>query len=113
MNNRFLNRIRCWGSLTAIVCLAFQPGSVQAVQRPPERSLVGVVESVDPSTSSVTVKVAKTSKSLKLGLPGQVKIQAPDGKRTSVANLNVGSTVEVRYRSLLLGVPQATHVHLR
>lgn len=114
MKNRLHMQLKIWASLSVALSLALLPRDVQAVQRPPERTVIGVVESVDPTNGSLILKTqGQTTTSLKLGIRTQTIIRSRDGKRTTSAQISPGATVEVRYRSHLLGVPQSSRVTLR
>jgi len=114
MNTRLHTSFKLWSTLSIAVSLSLLADSAQAVQRTPERSLVGVVESVDAANSSVTLKPqGKSAKTMKLGIRTQTVVRTGDGKRTMGSQIVPGATVEVRYRTHLLGIPQASRILVR
>ena len=97
------------------LCAGLLPGRCSAGQRPVERSVQGVVESVDAKANLLTLKLAhptSSAKTMTVAWRSRTEFQAASGEHAKADMVKPGMSIEVRYRSLLLGANQATHITL-
>ncbi len=102
-------------ALAALLLIAI-PGRSVAAQRPVERTVQGVVESVDTKSQLMTLKLAHPTSSnttMTVGWRSRTAFEAANGDRTKAESLKPGMTIEVRYRSLIAGANQASRITLK
>lgn len=103
--------------LTAIIAMAalvLSSSNATAVQRPVERTIQGVVESVNEKSQLISVKTSgKASKRMVIAWRGQTHFQDAAGRHATSDILKPGMTVKVKYRSVLAGASQASEIYAR
>ena len=88
--------------------------ATQAAPRDVERKINATVASYDKSSNILKVNaMAGSKKTMLFGVKNSAVIHAADGKAVSAADLKAGDTVEITYRSHLLGLSQATAIQAR
>lgn len=101
-------------AVAAVAALVLSSSNATAVQRPVERTIQGVVESVNAKSQLISLKTeGKAAKRMVIAWKGQTHFQDAAGKHATSDILKPGMTVMVKYRSVLAGASQASSIDAR
>ncbi len=102
------------GSLALAALIAFLPGDSSAGSRAPLHYLVGMVESFDPTSRSITIKTqGENPRIIKVRMDLHAMIQTWDGTLTQVSNINPGKIVAMRCTQPFIGAPVARKISIK
>ena len=98
----------------ALAALSLTPFRAAATQPPVERTIEGVVQTVNSGSQLMTIQThGKGSKVHTIAWKSRTHFQDATGHHVSNDILKTGTTVKVTYRSLLAGTSQAREISVR